>query len=97
MNTRKVYKYEIKIRDDLQELLIPSGAQLLHVDEQEGDWANAKIELWALVDPESPFTTRRFRVYGTGHPIRDVDMAYVGTAQHRTTGLVWHVFEKVNP
>lgn len=85
-----IWKFEFPISRDVA-LLMPQGAQVIHVDVQ-----NSIPCMWAIVDARAPEVYRRFRVYGTGHqlddlahPVRPID-SYVGTFQDEG---VWHVFE----
>lgn len=85
---KKVFKYPLRISDEANHVGLPSGAELLHVHEQDG-----RMFLWALVDPAAPLEQRVFTVHGTGHPVDNrLSFAdYVGTAH--CDGFVWHVFE----
>lgn len=69
-------------------IALPAGAQILHVDRQNGD-----IYLWALVDPSQPDEKRTFEIFGTGHRIDDSPRTHIGTVLIGT--FVWHVFERV--
>ena len=81
-----VRKYVLSLIDaDWQELAMPAGANLLHVDEQAG-----KICLWALIDPDGEPEARTFTIAGTGHRVPETAI-YVGTVQ--VEKYVWHVFE----
>ena len=86
----QVWKYEIEILGKNQEVEMPVGATILHVDSQRTD----TICLWALVCPTAPTNVRVFDVYGTGHDIniRHHDINHLGTV---IIGVfVWHVFER---
>ena len=57
-------------------------------------WQRAKVET-AHINED-----RRFRLYGTGHPIanvpQDASLHYIGTTQQsQMPTLVWHLFEEV--
>lgn len=60
-----IYKYEIKPPQHdsfVCSVELPSGAQVIHIDSQEG-----KIFLWAIVDPsEHRNATRHYAVVPTG-------------------------------
>lgn len=89
---KRVYKYTLartasNLRDDVV-LELPKGAQPLRVDMQDH-----AIVMWALVDPDAPITRRHFRIAGTGHPIEDEGMTYIGTFFMLNGSLVFHVFE----
>lgn len=49
--------------------------------------------IWFVADPEAPLEVVRFHIIGTGNPMPDLDLSYIGTWQHN--GFVWHVFEEV--
>ena len=82
-----VYKYRIAL-DDYFEIEMPQGAQALTVKFQYG-----QAQLWALVNPEVPTQIYRFRVAGTGHPIKETNLHYIGTFQLMVDTLIIHVFE----
>lgn len=84
---RRVYKYPLLLTDN-QTLHIPNGGQILCVQMQGGD-----LCLWALVNPNYPLVPREIRVAGTGHPIQQDIVAYIGTVQLPGGVLVYHVFE----
>lgn len=85
-----VWKYALDLVE-VQELSMPVGATVLHVDEQFGVPC-----MWALVDPDAEVETRRFGVVGTGHPAPALsDGRHVGTFLMRGGEFVWHVFEEL--
>lgn len=89
--TRSVWKFPVGIGKF--GLRMPQGSQFLHVDTQGGE-----PHLWALVDPTAKPEERHFEVFGTGHPIDDVQKyQHIGTFQMHGGALVFHLFEKVFP
>ena len=84
---KRVYKYEVPINDRCA-IMMPVGARLLHLAEQDGAPC-----LWALVDPVAPVEARHFRLAGTGHDVDCHILAYVGTVLLRGGALVFHLFE----
>lgn len=87
---RKIYKYPVEVAD-IQTILLPLGAQILTVQEQNG-----QPYIWAIVDTETDSEPRRFRLYGTGHNIEtDNVLKYIGTFQLLCGRLVYHLFEEV--
>jgi len=90
---RAVWKYPVEVYDRFT-LTMPAGATVLTVQMQHG-----VPYLWALVDPKATPETRRFRLAGTGHVMRDEveEEVYVGTFQMSGGGLVFHVFEVTTP
>lgn len=84
-----IWKFNLEITDK-QTIHMPNGAHILSVQEQSGE-----LCMWAMVDPEEEYMPRKFRIFGTGHPI-DLDgdnSGFVGTVQCKN-GLVWHVFAR---
>ena len=80
-----VYKYKLETFDCA--IKVPKGITPLHVAVQYGN-----IIVWALVDPEAPLISRRFKVIGTGTPINTTgDEKFLGTVFQGH--LVWHVFD----
>jgi len=62
-------------------------------------WLDAQMQgdvlcVWATVDVNAAKEKRVLHVVGTGHPMPKGLHAYIGTAQDRPRGLVWHVFVK---
>lgn len=87
---RKIYKYPVEVAD-IQTILLPLGAQILSVQEQNG-----QPYIWAILDTETDSEPRRFRLYGTGHNIEtDNVLKYIGTFQLLCGRLVYHLFEEV--
>ena len=82
---KTIYKYELAWQDYV-DIEMPVGATPLTVGAQNG-----KGYLWALVEPDAPVETRRFRHAGTGHPIQDTALSYIGT--YMDGSFVFHVFE----
>lgn len=82
-----VWKYPIPHASGI-ELLIPIGAEILHVGSQ-----GAEGQMWVRVNPENPKVLRTFALVGTGHDLPDHTKAYVGSFQ--TPPYVWHLFEIV--
>ena len=85
MKKQAIYKYRLT-----DNVLMTKDATILSVGEQ-----NNVIYLWALINPGSPMTSREFEVVPTGQ-VRDfTNLTFIGTC-HMQSGLVFHVFEKVN-
>jgi hypothetical protein len=84
----QVWKFEVE--PDEFELAMPRGARVLSVGMQR-----ERVQMWALVDPSAPVEQRRFRMAGTGHPIKDPEeLRFVGTFQVHGGALVFHLFER---
>jgi hypothetical protein len=83
-----VWKYELYI-DDYIIVSLPRGAKPLTVQSQK-----EKVYLWCLVNPhENNLEERIFRLAGTGHPIVDNNLFYIGTFQLYDGSFVGHLFE----
>lgn len=88
--SKTIWKFPIEVAD-VQKILMPVGAKVLTVQEQ-----NSIPCIWALVDPEADREIRFFEMFGTGHPIlysAGVSREYISTFQVRDDSLVFHVFE----
>lgn len=87
----KVFKYPIDVANTFT-MLLPLGAQILHVDAQ-----NNLPCLWALVDPvnDDPANLERrtFHIVGTGHEVPE-GVAHVGTFLLYGGDFVGHLFEE---
>ncbi|MFA5376381.1 MAG: hypothetical protein WC455_11605 [Dehalococcoidia bacterium] len=82
-----IYKYPIPFKDWFR-LQLPADAEILSVQVQRGIPC-----IWALVRVGNPLTIRHFRMVGTGYPITDGDLHYIGTVQVADETLVFHLFE----
>ena len=86
---RQIWKYPLALVDK-QTIQMPTGAEVLSVQLQEG-----VPYMWVLVGPEPERVERIFHVYGTGHPIPNYisKRMFIGTWQY--PGLVFHLFEEL--
>ena len=84
---KQVFKYEIPSGDTFCIGLEP-GAEILTVQIQHGI-----PNIWALVDPYQSTELRHFRLSGTGLPITEEGLKYIGTFQLREGSFVGHLFE----
>ena len=83
-----IWKFPLEVKPS-QTIEMPIGADLLYVDQQNG-----QLCLWASVDTEVPTEKVTFRVYGTGQEIKGEEgLHYLGTTLAQ--GFVWHVFEEL--
>lgn len=88
-----VGKFPFQI-SDIVELEMPEGAEILVVESQPV-YSLASAEqacMWARVDTEAPMERRRFRLCGTGHPLKENVGGHYGSFQMAKGRLVWHVF-----
>lgn len=83
-----IWKFPIKHISDRVILLLPASAQILSVQLQGND-----ICVWVLCSPTEPKSERTLAVYGTGHPIPEIEQRFIGTVQECNGALVWHIFE----
>lgn len=85
---RVVWKYDVPI-EERPCIPMRQGAEILHVDSQHGG-----IQIWAIIETEQQDVDRYFRVYGTGHDLKDMfgHGKFLGTVVDRTNGFVWHVW-----
>jgi hypothetical protein len=81
-----VWKYTLP--KTMNEVEMPSGATVLMIGEQHNE-----ICLWARVDPDAAWETRRFQVVGTGHEDLVGGEIYLGSAHINNGNFVFHVFE----
>lgn len=91
---KTIYKYEVPL-DGAFKLRLPKEAIILSFQCQ-----NDMPVIWAMVENAHINEDRRFRLYGTGHPIeripKDANLHYIGTIQQsQVPPLVWHLFEEV--
>lgn len=84
---KTIYKYAVPPEDEYL-LPLPKGATILTVQIQHG-----VPVLWALVNPDEPaLEVVRLRIYGTGHPMDEPDLTYIGTFQMLEGAIVFHIF-----
>lgn len=86
-----VYKYPCEILDRFT-IDLPAGAKVLTVQVQPS-LMGEHPHIWALVDPSHKAISRSFRLAGTGHPVANEPMRYVGTVQMGNGSLEFHLFE----
>jgi hypothetical protein len=84
---RAVWKYSVPILDRFT-IEMPHGAWLLHVGMHNG-----RPCLWAIVTPDAPPVARSFRLAGTGHPIGEESLSYLGSFLMDRDEVIFHLFE----
>lgn len=82
-----IYKYPFEIGDDVT-ISMPRGATVLSV-QMQGETPT----MWAIVDPKAPIEARRFRIFGTGHPVPSVFGIGNFVATFQQGPFVWHMFD----
>lgn len=87
---KRILKFPLEIVD-IQDVVMPVGADILHIGYQRGN-----LCLWAVCDTTA-VGVRNFEILGTGNPINPTanwqERKFIGTAVGDT--FVWHVFELV--
>lgn len=84
---KTIWKFPILVHDE-QDIVMPQGADILWVDNQQGQPC-----IWAQVDPDAPRAPKRIRIFGTGDPMPDELGDYVGTFMMKDGALVFHLYE----
>jgi hypothetical protein len=84
---RTIYKYPLTLAA-VQKIEMPLGAELLAVQIQ-----GKQICIWAVVNPEEEENVQTFYIVGTGHPMPEGRVRFLGTVQDDP--FVWHVFLKI--
>lgn len=85
--TSVIWKFAIA-KEEYPVIVMPSGANLLHVGVQNGGWF-----VWAAVDPEAACVARSFQVVGTGERFEwqdGVQREYLNSVQEGS--YIFHVF-----
>jgi hypothetical protein len=82
----KVFKYKLEPTNE-QQILIPEGGKILHIDVQRGMPC-----IWAMVDPDMHSEPVTIYTYGTGHEIDEKGLLYIGSYQLLGGDIVFHVF-----
>jgi len=88
---KTIYKYLLE-PITLNKVDMPTGSEILSVAFQRDN-----LYIWAKVDIEATLSTRKFKVFGTGHeiPLEEENcLKFIGTG-HMDGGLVFHVFELI--
>lgn len=91
MGIKRIYKYKLEMTD-VQEVQLPTGYQILTVQNQSDTPC-----LWALVDPDELNTESvTIEMYGTGSTISydmGITREYIATFQIYDGAYVFHVFK----
>lgn len=84
---KAIWKFPLGVAD-VQAIEMPARANFLTVQAQHD-----RPCLWAEVDPENERVERHILIVGTGHPMPDRVLEYIGTFQLHDGQLVFHAFE----
>ncbi len=93
---REMRRYEIPVDDELHKFTLSGwGCYTFSAVQRNHGFV---IEFWVDYDSTVPPFEVTYKVFGTGHPIGDVEhpadrFEYISTAPRHSTGLVFHVFE----
>jgi hypothetical protein len=85
-----VHKYSFPIKDQFT-LRLPKGAEILLVDEQEG---NQLTCIWAKIDTEAELVQRKFFLCGTGTEVPP-NVKHVASFQQYNGTFIWHLWEPI--
>lgn len=83
---KRVYKYPVPISSSRFSLLLPLGAEILHMG-----WQNEQLFLWARVDPDAVKENREFIGIGTGQDLPYEAKKHIAT--YTTGPFVVHIFD----
>lgn len=90
---KTIYRYVLVIEDE-QDVNMPFGHRILSVKRHREH--PSRLEMWALVDTDTPSTVKKISIRGTGHPMQGNEGQFIGTVQTHDGMFVWHVFETEN-
>ena len=89
-----IWKYKLDSWQKIETIKMPSGAEILTVQEQDGH-----PTIWAKVEPDNEEEGRVFHIIGTGWESGEdckefSKLKYIGTVQ--CGAYVWHIHGEVN-
>lgn len=85
---KRIFKFPLQITD-IQKIRMPKDSTILTVQVQKETPC-----LWALVDTDKEAEERFIQIIGTGHPVPENVIRYIGTFQAlENNWFVGHVFE----
>jgi hypothetical protein len=90
-----MWRYEVPADDAWHEVALTCEPAVAVVSPAGNVELVSGVEFWAE-RTEFPATVRRFRVFGTGHPIPD-GAAWHATCERGAGGLVFHLYEEISP
>lgn len=96
MTEKTIWKKTL-LQSTYQEIEVPEGARIIHVDTQISNDQD-KVEylcVWFECDPLAKPVGMKLWIFGTGHRIQDAlypNLQHLGTAIMRRQGLVWHIY-----
>ena len=84
---KTIYKYQLETTDQ-QTITMPVGSEIISLHIQHGVPC-----IWVKVDIGNEVGDRTFGTFGTGHPLPENNLEFIGTYQKDQ--FVFHVFEIV--
>lgn len=93
-----IYKYRLPFME-VAEVVMPVGAKIIRIDDEQTGPTAGQISIWAIVDTEAPKEIRVFNLYKTGGEMPDNihEATYRGCgAMHIQMELMMYVFEFPN-
>ncbi|AZB23614.1 hypothetical protein EG339_02740 [Chryseobacterium bernardetii] len=82
---KTIYKYQLNTIGK-QIITMPIDSEIISLQTQFGSPC-----IWAKVDDEKPVYDRTILTFGTGHPLPEGNIEFIGTYQ--ISEFVFHVFE----
>lgn len=86
----KVFKYPLKAMA-IQKLMLPTNSKILCVENQY-DEPVLYVQVNSHFRGEKPIN---IIVVGTGQPLPELNLEYIGTVMTFTDSLVWHVYKEL--
>ena len=93
-----IYKYRLPFME-VAEVVMPVGAKIIRIDDEQTGPTAGQISIWAIVDTEAPKEIRVFNLYKTGGamPENIHEAVYHGCgAMYIQMELMMYVFEFPN-
>lgn len=84
---KTIHRYEVPV--DYRWHTLDLTGEILHVASRRPD----VVEVWAVADTDVRPQSRRFCAFGTGQPLPEEHVQYVGSAFAAGGRLVWHLME----
>ena len=82
---RTIYKFTLN--GERNTLSVPKGTRFIHAANQY-----EQITVWAEVDTTQSFESRTLWVVGTGNPMPETSVDYIGSAILMNGNFVFHVY-----
>ncbi len=90
---KTIYKYTLSVCDNI-ELITHEGAEILNIKIHNV----TDLIIYALIDTDKPYVTRKFACCSTGEDISNKNLKYIGTFElGNAEKSVGHLMEKLEP